>query len=369
MKPIEDINDPAVSQLCEALREMTARTATGARWPKEQLQLCADAGVHAWFLPQSVGGVGFSGADVVRAYLALSEACLDTTFVLTQRVGACRRIAASANTAASARLLPALLSGETFATLGISHLSTSRRHLGRPSLVARPAPGGFVLDGMSPWVTGAVEADHIVTGADLAGGEQILVALPTSLPGVRAAPPGALLALNASRTGAVHCDAVWIGTDDLLAGPSHGLMSGALGARTGGLQTSSLALGLAGAALGLIRTEAHRRPELRPALEALSHERATIVAELLAIADAPGADAAQAIRVHANDVVTRSTQAALVATKGRGYVSDALAGIYCRQALFFLVWSSPGPVQLASLNALAGLGSAGITPGGGRDNQ
>ena len=52
---------------------------------------------------------------------------------------------------------PDLVSGAAFATVGISHLTTSRRHLAKPVLRA-PADGdGFMLDGFSPWVTGA---DH-----------------------------------------------------------------------------------------------------------------------------------------------------------------------------------------------------------------
>jgi hypothetical protein len=164
------------------------------------------------------------------------------------------------------------------------------------------------------------------------------------------------MALNASHTGALRCSEVTIDTkEDVLAGPSQTLMSGALGARTGGLQTSALALGLSRAAIDIIEAEAANRPELSPASEALSQTHDTLVSDLLDIAEKTVAGDRQALRLRANDLVTRATKAALVATKGRGYGRDAQAGIYCRQALFFLVWSSPGPVQLASINALAGL--------------
>ncbi len=60
-----------------------------------------------------------------------------------------------------------MVSGEAFATVGISHLTTSRRHLSRPVLAARETAEGCVLDGYSPWVTGADHASTIVIGAVL----------------------------------------------------------------------------------------------------------------------------------------------------------------------------------------------------------
>ena len=63
-----------------------------------------------------------------------------------------------------------------------------------------------MLDGYSPWVTGAEHASTIVTGAVLDDGRQILVALPTDLPGVTIPPPPRLVGLSASRTGEVPCD-------------------------------------------------------------------------------------------------------------------------------------------------------------------
>ncbi len=82
--------------------------------------------------------------------------------------------------------MPGLADGSHFATVGISHLTTSRRHLAKPVLAATEAAEGFVLEGFSPWVTGAAHAETVVMGATLEDGRQILVALPTTLEGVSA---------------------------------------------------------------------------------------------------------------------------------------------------------------------------------------
>ena len=125
-------NDPGLDHLCDALVRQGGELDRSERWPAEQLRLCGDAGVYQWFMPRTWGGQQWSDADITRGYLRLGAACLTTAFIITQRTGACQRIAGSENEAAKRRLLPKLVSGETFATVGISHLTTSRRHLRRP---------------------------------------------------------------------------------------------------------------------------------------------------------------------------------------------------------------------------------------------
>ena len=62
------------------------------------------------------------------------------------------------------------------------------------------------------------------------------------------------------------------------------------------------------------------------------------------------------VRARANSLALRAAQAALAAAKGTGYVAGHPAGRWCREALFFLVWSCPQPVMAANLCELAGLG-------------
>ena len=63
-------------------------------WPAKQLQLCGEYGVFEWFISERGGGQGWSDADDMRGYLARSQACLTTTFVINQRTGGCHRIEA-----------------------------------------------------------------------------------------------------------------------------------------------------------------------------------------------------------------------------------------------------------------------------------
>ena len=163
-------DDPSFDTLCESLRSTSERA--DQAWPADALAACAESGVFEWFVPPGLGGQGWSPTDVIRGYLRLSASCLTTTFIITQLTGAVRRIANSENQALANRLMPDLMSGQALATLGISHLTTSRQHLKKPALLASKSPEGFRLNGFTPWATGAAQAEYIVIGASLEDGRQ-----------------------------------------------------------------------------------------------------------------------------------------------------------------------------------------------------
>lgn len=345
----------ALSRLCERLHAHAAQLDRPGAWPGDPLKWCAEAGVYEWFIPAERGGQGWSDGDIYRAYLQLAGACLTTTFVITQYMGACRRIAGGASDEARQRFLEPAVRGELFATVGISHLTTSRRHLAKPVLAARQDGDEIVLDGMSPWVTGSPHADVVVLGAVMEDGRELLLAAPCDLPGVTAPPPAELVGLSASCTGALRCDNVRVPSSLLLAGPVENVMQSGKGAGTGGLQTSVLALGLASAAIEFVTGESAARKELREPAEAMRDQLQRLSVELLAAADGQASCDLQNMRIQANSLVLRASQAALTAAKGAGYVQGHPAGRWCREALFFLVWSCPQPVLNANLCELAGI--------------
>ena len=345
----------SLDELCQRLADASVELDRQGRWPAEQLRWCAEYGVFQWFVPEAWGGQGWSALDIVRGYLRLSAACLTTTFIITQLTGAARRIAGSDNEALKARLLPGLVRGDQFATLGVSHLTTSRRHLARPVLRAEESPDGFTLDGYSPWVTGSAQAAIIVTGGTFDDGRQLLVAMPTDLAGVSAAEPAELIGLTASYTGQVRVDRVAVGREWLLGGPEENVMASGVGGGTGGLQTSTLAVGLASAAIDFVAAEAEARHDLLVPMGALRAEYQEIKTDLLATAAGEEVCTTEEMRARANSLVLRASQAAMAAAKGAGYVVGHPAGRWCREALFFLVWSCPQGVVAANLCELAGI--------------
>ncbi|MEM8670281.1 MAG: acyl-CoA dehydrogenase family protein [Planctomycetota bacterium] len=358
--PVESPNDQQMDLLCDQLRSWSNRWVKASDWPAESLRLCGRAGVYRWFLPRTLGGQEWSEQDQTRGYLRLAEADLTTTFIITQYMGAMRRIASTGNHVMIERWLQPLADGERFGTVGISHLTTSRRHLKKPVLSATEVEGGFLLEGLAPWVTGAPHADLYVVGATLNDGRELLTVVPhesvgdsgESVPSIESGPGSELVALSASCTDQVAFHSVRIPSECVLAGPIENVMRSGSGAGTGGLQTSTLALGLSRAAANFLLDEASRRDDLQAAAKEITRELDQLESELLVASSGGGCDPAE-IRGRANRMVLRATQAALTSAKGAGFVEGHPVGRWCREALFFLVWSCPAPVAQAHLCELA----------------
>lgn len=348
-------NEADVEALCNHLRNAAAELDLSGAWPSAQLQWCADANLYRWFIPKEFGGYGWNDEAIVDGYLALSQACMTTTFVLTQWNAACKRIIGSHNQALKANLLPRMATGELFATVGISHLTTSRQHMREPVMKAtHRSDDEFVLNGFSPWVTGAAHADLIVLGATLPDHRQIICAVPSDTQGIEAGAGSSLVALTASCTDEVRLRDVVVRADQIVAGPVENVMQTNSGGGAGGLQTSSLAIGLAMAAVEFLRGEAVKRNDLEPIVNKLATDCEQLRNELCRLTAEEASNLTQAdLRQHANSLVLRSTQAALSAAKGAGFVATHPTGRWAREALFFLVWSCPQPVVAAHLCELA----------------
>ena len=313
-----------------------------------------------------------SPGSLLNFYVWLASGCLTTAFVMTQRSAAVRRIETSLNDATRETLLMSLRSGDTFATVGISHLTTSRRHLSQPPLRAIPNSEGWVLEGFSPWVTGARFADTLVVGAVETGNakknessqpRELLFAIPGNRLGVAVEPCGELMALNGSATGPVRFCSVNASNADVLHGPVENVME--VSSRkaekvdqpdscnpkggAGGLHTSALAIGHAAQAIEYLFNESQLRHELFPIADGLRKQWEQAFGELCRMDSQEGPHDQGAMRKKANDLALNCTQAALVAAKGVGFTDGHDVGRWCREALFFLVWSCPQSVAQAHL--------------------
>ncbi len=346
---IESLQDANLDILCHRLSKLAVNLTTAKQWPVEQLAICADYGVNKWFVGEQWGGFGWSPQRIVEAYIRLAAACLTTTFVITQRTGACQRIRESSNLTLRDSLLSRLASGETFVTLGISHLTTSRRHSAKPAVLATQVESGWLINGATSWVTGGAVAEFIVLGAETETGEQILLAAPTSLSGIEVKHPQSLVALSSSQTAAVEFVNVLVPEQFVLAGPRENILKSGPNASTGGLQTSALAIGLASAAVAFVGQQSAVRPDLLPNADALEAQLTELKHNIIGLAQGNSTVTSDELRATANSFVLRATQSALIAAKGSGFVDDHPAGRWCRQALFFLVWSCPQGVQDANL--------------------
>src|SRR5579871_103148 len=106
--PRSPLDDPRFPSVLTKLAEGASRLDAGEIPLPEPLHALNVGGVAGWVIPTRFGGSDISAVDLLSGYVRLAEACLTTAFVLTQRNGACQRIAASPNAQLQQELLPGL---------------------------------------------------------------------------------------------------------------------------------------------------------------------------------------------------------------------------------------------------------------------
>ena len=351
-----DADSARLESLTAQLAAEDAHADAEDNWPGALWTLIERAGATRWALTPEYGGEGCARPLLLQRYAQLAGGSLTAVFVLSQHDAGVRRLLAAPESDVAGRWLEAIGQGRAFTTVGISHLTTSRRLGTQPVKAVELEIGTYRFDGTIPWVTAAERAQVLVTGAVLDDGRQMLCALPADRPGVVVGPPFPLAALQASCTTEVVLEDVRVDDSELLAGPATDIMAnpGAVGAA--GLETSALALGQARAALISLIALGPERADLAEPLEALCENWQMywhhLIEQANGEADAPPAGQ---IRTQANSLVLRATQAYLTARRGTGFLRTEPAQRWARQALFFLVWSCPTPVAQAAIRDLAGL--------------
>ncbi|MFM8581385.1 MAG: acyl-CoA dehydrogenase [Planctomycetaceae bacterium] len=357
--PLAATSSSSRAPLVVALREAVSHPPGEPRWPESGWSVLHTHGVLRWVLPASVGGDEADAAALLAGCVDLARGCLTTAFIYSQHLAACQRLRAAHHPTLWREWATRLSSKPLLLTVGVSHLTTSRQHLGRPAVLAVPDGPHFRLTGEIPWVTAASRAEAIVAGATLADGRQLLALIETTQPGVRPAAAPAMVALSGSLTSAVALDAVLVSDDALIQQPVLSVMKTGSGPTAGSLTTSALALGHTWHLLDQLVHEARQRPDVRSICDPLLAQATRLQTELFAAAqgDSPPPDdtcgrpapGPERLRAKANSLVLRTAQIALAISKGSGFLESHPIGRLTREALFFLVWSCPQPVLALNL--------------------
>lgn len=336
-------------------------------WVEARWQQLADAGFLTWFVPSDYGGSmeEHDESERLRLGLFIAQFCLTTSFLLSQRNASILRLAASSNTRGKEKWLRRLTTRAAFSTVGISHFTTSRQFSQRPVVEATRVEGGYLLNGLVPWVSGAHRAEAILTGGALVSATepplQLLAMMEVAQPGVIVRPPEPLLGLRATQTGQVELHDVFVGEDDLVAGPVEQVMKGSTGPANekskgqgaGSLSTTSLAVGASLGILHRLALEAEHRPELQEIHRTLQLEAIQLMGDLYDTLLCRSESTPELLRQQANSLVSRTAQVYLAACKGAGFIEGHAAARFIGEAMFFTVWSCPQAVVMAGLKQLA----------------
>ena len=300
------------------------------RPPAAHLDALAAAGLYGAPAPVEAGGLGLDLGQVARVVEELAGGCLATTFVLVQHYGLVMTLAADgAPPALRDRWLASAVQGRTRGGIALTGLIP-----GPPQLRARPAGGGWRLDGTAPWVTGWGLIDLVQVLAR--GPDDTVVTLIMDA----AAQPGLtvtrerLVAVDASVTVRLGFDGVMIPPDRFVGQVP---FDPAVSVQPAGLRVNgSLALGVANRC-GRLLGQAPLDDEVTACRDRLD---AAVQA-----GPAPMADA----RAAASELALRAAAALTVRDGAHAITIDQHAQRLAREALFLLVFGSRPGIKSALL--------------------
>jgi alkylation response protein AidB-like acyl-CoA dehydrogenase len=316
------------------------------RIPADHLDALARAGLYGIAGPAATG-LGADATTLSTVIEIMSGGCLATTFVWIQHHSAVRAVAASENAGLRHQWLEPLCLGAQRAGIALGGARP-----GPPLLRARPVPGGYVLDGSAPWVTGWDMIDVIYTLARDDAGNIVAALLPAQVGATLAATGLPLVAVNASRTVVLTFTGHFVPADlitDVMP-YAQWLARDASGLRPNG----SLSLGIGSRCCRLLGELA--RDDERFAANA-SQLAAELAVRRAALDDADPA-AMPGARAAASAFAFQAAGVLVAAAGSHAIVAGEHPQRLAREALFLLVFGSRPAIkeQLATLLIARGIG-------------
>ncbi len=320
---------------------------SSGRIPPAQLDQLAAAGLYGMAGPADQGGLDVDLVTASRIVEVLAAGCLSTAFVWLQHHSAVRAVTACTDAELREAWLRPLCAGQRRAGLALAGAMPG------PSLLqAEVVPGGYLFDGISPWVTGWGHIDTLfAAGRDER--DNIIWGLIDATPGAALAFERLeMVAVMASQTVKVSFRRCFVPTMRIVRTmpPDEWRIRDAAGLRANG----SLALGVAARCCALLGP-GPLDAELTAARDRL---------------DAGTPETMPAARAGAAELAVRAASALLVASGSTSILASSQAQRLAREALFLLVFASrPGIKEhlsglLLSGSGGAGAGSAGAGSGG-----
>ena len=324
--------------------------------PVANLDTLAKAGLAGVTTPGEWGGSG-GGGTFLREYTeVLTAACGTTWFVLTQHLGSCSQLATSQNPSLRERFLREAAAGNHYIGVGFGHLRRPE-----PMLRAEPVSGGYVLNGVAPWVTGWPILKGVIFGAVMPDGEQhvYLYADTTESDSLLSSPPLPLCAMNASATTEVRLTNHFLPEENFVRFSSRKAM--AEGDERGIAGAATPPLGCARGALKNLQAVAKKRSSLvalQEAADAFASEIDACRTEARHISDGPKDTPdyktnALRVRAWAFELSVRVAYAAVAASSGGANSRLHPAQRRFREAMFYTLIAQTGDILTATVERLA----------------
>jgi len=280
------------------------------------------------------------------------------SFLMTQHQSAVSMLAKSDNESLKQEYLPLMGDGRKLSGIGFSQL----RRPGPPMMRAEPVDGGYRLEGQVPWITGWTFYHEFLIGATLPDGRAVFGFVPfTPTPEIEFGEPMRLAAMESPQTVSATIsghflpsskvafvrDAGWAQKNDMINIVLQG----------------HFALGCAQAGIDIVRAAFEKKglAFVNEAADALQSELEACRAAAAKIPSGMDSEISAdklKLRAWAIDLASRCGHAAIAASSGAANSLQHPAQRVYREALVYTVSAQTSDIMRATLERLAGRGSA-----------
>lgn len=305
--------------------------------------------------PVEFGGPAIADTEMRHFQEEIARYSGALAFLQTQHQGVVGMIAASQNQALRREYLPLMGNGGRLVGVGFSQL----RRPGPPIMRAEPAPGGYRLDGLVPWVTGWGFYPEFMIGAALPDGQAVFGLVPlvaeTDDARIKISPPMRLAAMASANTVSVTLDNFFLPEEKVALIREAGWIQN--NDQINIAQQGAFALGCAQAGLDVLRQNADRRKLCfaQEAYEKLAAELAECRRQTEESRKNVGEETTvERLRLRAwqIELAVRCAHAAVTSSSGAANSLDHPAQRIYREAMVYTVSAQTGPIMEATLERL-----------------
>lgn len=195
-----------------------------AEYPEEFLRALGQAGGFRGAVDAEFGGNDLGLKHVIQVMEEVSKECLSSGFLVWCQTACARYIQLSDNAWAKKEFLPRIATGELLVGTGLSNTLKSCDSIEEYRLSAKRVDGGYIVNGVLPWVSN-LGPDHFFTtgcpvrNADGSGDELVFMLIDCNQPGFKLVDCAHFIGLDGTRTLACQFKEVFVPDNMVLAQP------------------------------------------------------------------------------------------------------------------------------------------------------
>jgi alkylation response protein AidB-like acyl-CoA dehydrogenase len=329
-------------------------------YPRDFMHHIGAIGAFAQAVSPEFGGAGHGLRGAVQMIEAVSQECLCTGFMTWCQVACTWYMQNSDNPYLQQQVLPQVATGKRLGGTGLSNPMKHFAGIEKIALMAERTSGGYILNGLLPWVSNIGVGHYFGIAAQLADCDDYLMAIVSDeLEGLTLRQNAHFVALEGSNTYSCVFRDVFVPDDLILAAPCTNYVNQI---RPGFILTQvGMGLGLTASCLEIMERSNQRYGHVNCFLDDrtdnLSEELESLRQKTYALADEitnrTSIDRTQfkeviQARITASELSLKAANAAMLHTGARGYLHGSKAERKLRES-YFVAIVTPALKQLKKM--------------------